>query len=96
MRVHNISDVVLQHMTHRFKPVRYYNTFSFAHEPVLRIKPGDRVVFSLKGTRYAGLVTRITKRATVLVEDKQGTRYSDGRSYTKFYVPLHFLRPHAQ
>ncbi len=60
------------------------------------IKPGDRVVFSLKGTRYAGLVTRITKRATVLVEDKRGTRYSDGRSYTKFYVPLHFLRPHAQ
>ena len=30
--------------THRFKPVRYYNTFSFAHEPVLRIKPGDRVI----------------------------------------------------
>lgn len=30
--------------THRFEPKRYHNTFSFAHEPVLRIKPGDRVV----------------------------------------------------
>ncbi|MGE0363111.1 MAG: acetamidase/formamidase family protein [Vicinamibacterales bacterium] len=30
--------------THRFVPERFYNTFSFAHPPVLRIKPGDRVI----------------------------------------------------
>jgi amidase len=30
--------------THRFIPERFYNTFSFAHPPALRIKPGDRVV----------------------------------------------------
>jgi acetamidase/formamidase len=30
--------------THRFTPTRYFNTFSFAHPPVLRIKPGDRVI----------------------------------------------------
>ncbi len=30
--------------THRFEPTRYHNTFSFAHEPVLTIAPGDRVV----------------------------------------------------
>ena len=30
--------------THRFEPTRYHNTFSFAHEPVLTIKPGDRVI----------------------------------------------------
>jgi acetamidase/formamidase len=30
--------------THRFEPAVYHNTFSFAHEPVLRIKPGDRVI----------------------------------------------------
>jgi acetamidase/formamidase len=30
--------------THTFTPDRYYNTFSFAHPPALRIKPGDRVV----------------------------------------------------
>jgi acetamidase/formamidase len=30
--------------THRFTPTLYWNTFSAAHGPVLRIKPGDRVV----------------------------------------------------
>jgi amidase len=29
---------------HTFTPERFYNTFSFAHPPALRIKPGDRVV----------------------------------------------------
>jgi amidase len=31
-------------ITHRFQPDRYYNTFSFAHPPALRIRSGDRVV----------------------------------------------------
>ena len=30
--------------THRFVPTTFHNTFSFAHAPVLRIKPGDRVI----------------------------------------------------
>ena len=30
--------------THRFEPTHYHNTFSFAHEPVLTIQPGDRVI----------------------------------------------------
>lgn len=30
--------------THRFEPTHYHNTFSFAHEPVLTIVPGDRVI----------------------------------------------------
>ena len=30
--------------THRFNPTVFYNTYSFAHPPALRIKPGDRVV----------------------------------------------------
>jgi amidase len=30
--------------THRFLPERFYNTFSFAHPPALRIKPRDRVI----------------------------------------------------
>jgi amidase len=30
--------------THRFTPDKFYNTFSFAHPPALRIKSGDRVV----------------------------------------------------
>ena len=30
--------------THRFTPTVYYPTYSFAHPPALRIKPGDRVI----------------------------------------------------
>ena len=30
--------------THRFVPTQFYNTYSAAHPPVLRIKPGDHVV----------------------------------------------------
>jgi acetamidase/formamidase len=30
--------------THRFTPNTFYNTYSFAHPPALRIKSGDRVV----------------------------------------------------
>jgi amidase len=30
--------------THRFIPQTFYNTYSFAHPPALRIKPGDRVI----------------------------------------------------
>src|SRR5262245_33561807 len=30
--------------THRFTPTAFYTTYSFAHPPALRIKPGDRVV----------------------------------------------------
>lgn len=30
--------------THQFVPSQFYNTFSAAHPPALRIKPGDRVV----------------------------------------------------
>jgi amidase len=30
--------------THRVIPKEFHNTFSFAHKPILKIKPGDRVV----------------------------------------------------
>jgi amidase len=30
--------------THRFVPEKFFNTYSFAHPPVLRIRPGDRVI----------------------------------------------------
>jgi acetamidase/formamidase len=32
--------------TYRFEPKEFYNTFSGAHQPVLRIKPGDHVITS--------------------------------------------------
>jgi acetamidase/formamidase len=34
----------MQAETHRFEPTAYHNTFSFAHPPVLHIKPGDKVI----------------------------------------------------
>ena len=55
------------------------------------IRPGDRVKFVMEGSRYVGIVNRVTKRATVLVEDARGVRYSDGRRYAKFYVPVGML-----
>lgn len=55
------------------------------------IRPGDRVAFEFEGTRWRGVVNRVHKRATVLVECERGTPYSDGRRYRKFYVPPSLL-----
>jgi hypothetical protein len=45
------------------------------------IRPGSRVAFVFEGQRLTGRVNRITQRATVLVEDPGGRRYSDGLHY---------------
>lgn len=61
------------------------------HERAYRkfdIRPGDRVTFIFQGTRYWGIVNRITQRVTILVETPSGQLYSDGKRYAKFYVPL--------
>jgi acetamidase/formamidase len=44
--------------THRFEPKEFYNTFSSAHRPALRIKPGDHVVtftIDARGADAAGV-----------------------------------------
>jgi len=44
--------------THRFEPNEFHNTFSSAHMPVLRIKPGDHVVtftIDARGADSAGV-----------------------------------------
>jgi hypothetical protein len=56
------------------------------------IHVGDRVSFELDGNRYTGHVNRITRRATVLVENSSGKLYSDGKRYLTCYVPLPLLR----
>jgi hypothetical protein len=62
----------------------------------LGLKIGDPVQFRMGDRTYRGLLNRITRRATVLVEDARGTRYTDGKRYVKFYVPLALLaRPAA-
>jgi hypothetical protein len=55
------------------------------------LRPGDRVRFSFEGTCRVGVLNRITRRATVLVESPEGQHYSDGKRYQKFYVPLNLL-----
>ncbi|MEW6490746.1 MAG: SprT-like family protein [Thermodesulfobacteriota bacterium] len=52
------------------------------------LRVGDRVAFPFHGRRTAGVLNRVTKRATVLVEDPRGAPYSDGKRYRKYYVPL--------
>ncbi len=54
---------------------------------------GSPVTFPFRGRRLTGHVNRITKRATVLVEDPAGDRYSDGKHYRKYYVPVELLKP---
>jgi hypothetical protein len=55
------------------------------------IKPGMKVRFRFDGVEHKGVVNRINKRATVLVEDRGGERYSNGKHYAKFYVPVQLL-----
>jgi len=40
----SVAATVVNADTHRFIPEKFYNTYSFAHPPALRIRPGDRVV----------------------------------------------------
>ena len=55
------------------------------------IKPGCHVRFDFEGQTYKGIVNRVTRRATVLVPDARGERYSDGQRYSKFYIPTSML-----
>lgn len=55
------------------------------------IRPGVTVRFRFDGIEHTGVVNRVSKRATVLVEDHRGQRYSDGKLYRKFYVPVQML-----
>jgi len=56
------------------------------------VQPGASVVFDFEGRMLTGIVNRVTRRATVLVPDRNGERFSDGNVYRKYYVPLESLR----
>ncbi len=55
------------------------------------LRPGSLVRFQMGGRHYEGILNRITKRATVLVEDPAGRLYNNGRRYAAYYVPLEKL-----
>ena len=54
-------------------------------------RTGNRVRVSFEGKTLTGVINRINARATVLVEDPRGARYSDGKKYAKFYIPVAWL-----
>jgi hypothetical protein len=56
------------------------------------IKTGAMVEFYYEGRRLSGRVNRVTKRATVLVPDPNGARFTDGSRYLIYYVPIQTLR----
>ena len=60
------------------------------------IRIGDYVSFDIDGSQHAGRVNRITRRATVLVEDPRGALFDDGKRYLTFYVPLPLLRKESR
>lgn len=57
------------------------------------IKSGTWVRFAAEGKSLEGIVNRVTRRATVLVPDARGQRFSDGNTYRKYYVPVSILVP---
>src|SRR5439155_5357197 len=61
--------------THAFVPTAFYNTYSFAHPPALRIKPGDRVVTK---TIDAGGVDWNGKTVATGPNPQTGPFYVDG------------------
>jgi hypothetical protein len=60
------------------------------------IRIGDYVSFEIDGEQHIGRVNRITRRATVLVEDPRGMLFDDGKHYLTFYVPLPLLRKESR
>jgi hypothetical protein len=53
---------------------------------------GQHVEFEFAGVRRVGVVNRVHRRATVLVESRKGIPYSNGKKYEKFYIPLPMLK----
>lgn len=79
--IFNHSDVTHQLITHRERAHKKYN-----------LQVGDRVAFRLNGQTYNGVLARITKRATVMVNNPRGPIMdSSGNRYVKWYVPVHYL-----
>lgn len=86
----------------RFQSIanRYFGHTDYRHDLITQrerafskfnIRVGDRVSFHHERRTLTGRVNRITRRATILVQDNNGDRFSDGQRYLRFYVPLEKL-----
>jgi hypothetical protein len=87
----------------RFQSIanRYFAHTDYRHDLITQrerallkfdIRVGDQVKFAHDGTVMMGRVNRITRRATVLVPNAKGEKFSDGGRYLRFYVPLEQLQ----
>lgn len=86
----------------RFQSIanRYFGHTDYRHDLITQreraltkfnIRIGDEVRFRHDRKILTGRVNRITRRATILVENTKGERFSDGHRYLRFYVPLEKL-----
>lgn len=86
----------------RFQSIaqRYFGHTDYRHDLITQreralskfnIRVGDEVRFRHDRRVLTGRVNRITRRATILVQDGKGERFSDGHRYLRFYVPLEKL-----
>ena len=69
-----------------FMPTSFNAAWPRRSKPLLAVRPAGST-----GTQHVGVVNRVNKRATVLVEDAKGMPYSNGKRYSKFYVPVQML-----
>ena len=85
------QDIANRHFLHRAHTHQLITRRERAAQSGIRV--GSRVTFEFEGLRLDGCVNRLTKRATVLVKDDEGERFSDGGRYRRYYVPIVHLRP---
>jgi len=85
-RYQGIAGAVFGHRAHRHELVTPRERAGR-----LGFELGQRVAFEFDGVRHQGILSRVTKRATVLVPHPQGELLSDGNRYQRFYVPLRRL-----
>lgn len=80
--------------THDFEPSDYHNTFSFAHKPVQRIKPGDRVATkTIDAAGYDNNNTRVSRGPN----PQTGPFYIDGaESGDVLVVRLDKIKPNRK
>ena len=83
-RFHTISRQVFGHTENRHQIITPRERAAVQHG----IRAGVAVRFRHRDVPYDGVVNRVTKRATVLVEDAGGELFNDGRRYRTFYVPV--------
>ena len=85
------QDIARRHFLHRAHTHQLITRRERAAQSGIRV--GSRVTFLFEGRQLTGRVNRLTKRATVLVEDPAGERFSDGLRYRRYYVPIVHLQP---